>query len=112
MPADKQTTAVAPDAPLGDRFGMAYSGTMVAAGRGVGMVTATGPHTELGRINRLIAEVQTLQTPLTRQMARFSKVLSVVIVGLAVLMFVIGWALHDFPVSELFLAAIGFAVAA
>lgn len=112
VPADKQTTAVAADAPLGDRFGMAYSGTMVATGRGIGMVTATGPQTELGRINRLIAEVQTLQTPLTRQMAQFSKVLSVVIVGLAVLMFVIGWALHDFAVSELFLAAIGFAVAA
>jgi calcium-translocating P-type ATPase len=111
MPADKLTAAVADDAPLGDRCGMAYSGTLVVMGRGLGVVTATGTRTELGRINRLIAEVQTLQTPLTRQMARFSKFLAAVIVGLAVLMFVIGYTLHDYPLSELFLAAISFAVA-
>jgi calcium-translocating P-type ATPase len=112
VPADKLTGAVAADAPLGDRVGMAYSGTLVAAGRGIGVVTATGPDTEIGRINRLIADVQTLQTPLTRQMAHFSQILSVVIVALAVLMFGVGWVLHDFAVGELFLAAIGFAVAA
>ena len=112
VPADKNTERVESEAGVGDRSGMAYSGTLVAAGRGVGVVTATGPHTELGRINRMIAEVQTLQTPLTRQMAHFSKVLSVVIVGLALLMVLIGVVLHDFPPGEVFLAAIGFAVAA
>jgi magnesium-transporting ATPase (P-type) len=91
---------------------MAYSGTMVAAGRGVGVVTATGPATELGRINKMIAEVETLATPLTRQMNRFGQILAVVIVSLAVLMSLVGWLLHDFTTGELFLAAIGFAVAA
>lgn len=112
VPAEKNTAAVELDAGIGDRFGMAYSGTMVAAGRGIGVVVATGPETEIGRINRMIAEVKTLQTPLTRQMAQFSKVLSVVIVGLAGLMLLIGTTLHDFAVGEIFLAAIGFAVAA
>jgi len=112
VPADKDCSASEPDASLGDRAGMAFSGTLVAAGRGIGVVTATGAETEIGHINRMIAEVQTLQTPLTRQMARFSKILSVVIVGLAVLMLGAGWALHDFAADELFLAAIGFAVAA
>jgi len=112
VPADKTTEAVAADAGVGDRLGMAYSGTLVAAGRGTGVVVATGPDTELGRINRLIAEVQTLQTPLTRQMARFSKVLSIVIVGLAALMLGVGLAVHEQPLAEVFLAAIGFAVAA
>lgn len=112
VPTDKNTEQVAADAGVGDRFGMAFSGTMVAAGRGIGVVTATGPNTELGRINRMIAEVQTLQTPLTRQMAEFSKVLSVVIVALAALMLLVGVYLHDFPLGEVFLAAIGFAVAA
>jgi magnesium-transporting ATPase (P-type) len=110
--ADKNAEPVDAAAGIGDRFGMAYSGTMVAAGRGIGVVTATGPNTELGRINRMIAEVQILQTPLTRQMAQFSKILSVVIVALALLMLVIGVTLHDFPLGEVFLAAIGFAVAA
>ena len=112
VPADKTTEAVAADAGVGDRLGMAYSGTLVAAGRGTGVVVATGPDTELGRINRLIAEVQTLQTPLTRQMARFSKILSIVIVGLAALMLGVGLAVHEQPLAEVFLAAIGFAVAA
>jgi magnesium-transporting ATPase (P-type) len=112
VPTEKNTAPSARDAGVGDRHGMVYSGTMVAAGRGVGVVTATGVATELGRINRMIAEVQTLATPLTRQMTRFGQVLSVVIVGMSALMFLLGWLLHDFSVDELFLAAIGFAVAA
>ncbi len=112
VPAGKKTDPVENDTGVGDRHGMAYSGTMVAAGRGKGVVTATGPTTELGRINQMIAEVETLATPLTRQMNRFGKILSIVIVGLAVLMWLAGWLLHDFTISDLFLAAIGFAVAA
>jgi magnesium-transporting ATPase (P-type) len=112
VPADKNTTAVPAAAGVGDRHGMAYSGTMVAAGRGVGVVTATGLATELGRITTLIAEVETLATPLTRQMNRFGRVLSVVIVAMAGLLFVVGRLLHEYTASELFLAAIGFSVAA
>ncbi|MBE0545533.1 MAG: cation-transporting P-type ATPase [Verrucomicrobia bacterium] len=112
VPAAKKTDPVTADAGVGDRHCMAYSGTMVAAGRGTGVVTATGAATELGRINQMISEVQTLATPLTRQMNRFGKILSIGIVGMAVLMWLVGWWLHDFTTSELFLAAIGFAVAA
>jgi magnesium-transporting ATPase (P-type) len=112
MPADKRTAPAPREAGVGDRHGMAYSGTMVAAGRGVGVVTATGLATELGRITTMIAEVDTLATPLTRQMNRFGQVLSVLIVGMAGLLFLTGYLLHDFTVNELFLAAIGFAVAA
>ena len=112
VPSDKNTAAVDRAAGVGDRFGMAYSGTLVAAGRGFGVVTATGPNTEIGRINRMIAEVETLQTPLTREMARFSKILSGVIVALALLMLAIGIFLHELPLGDVFLAAIGFAVAA
>jgi magnesium-transporting ATPase (P-type) len=112
VPTEKNSEPVGKKAGVGDRHGMAYSGTMVAAGRGTGVVTATGVATELGRINKMIAEVQTLATPLTRQMTRFGKILSIVIVGMAGLMFLTGWLLHDFTAGELFLAAIGFAVAA
>ncbi|MCL4180764.1 MAG: cation-transporting P-type ATPase [Verrucomicrobia bacterium] len=112
VPAEKKTDPADTDAGVGDRHGMSYSGTMVAAGRGTGVVTATGPATELGRINQMISEVETLATPLTRQMNRFGKILSIIIVGLAVLMWFAGWLLHDFTTSELLLAAIGFAVAA
>jgi len=80
VPSEKNTQAAALDAGVGDRHGMGYSGTMVAAGRGVGVVIATGAATEIGRISKMIGEVETLATPLTRQMTRFGKVLSVVAV--------------------------------
>jgi magnesium-transporting ATPase (P-type) len=108
----KHPDPVHEDAGIGDRSGMAFSGTLVTSGRGVGVVTATGVATEIGRINTMIGEVQTLATPLTRQMATFGKQLSVAIGALAVVVFLSGLLLHDTAVSELFLAAIGFSVAA
>ncbi len=112
VPSDKSLEVLPENTGVGDRSNMAFSGTLVAAGRGVGIVTGTGSQTEIGRINTMIAEVQTLATPLTRQMAAFSKVLSYVIIVLAAIMFGLGWALHDYTFDELFFAAIGFAVAA
>ncbi|WP_242470735.1 HAD-IC family P-type ATPase [Thiocystis violacea] len=112
VPADKWTDPVDLAAGIGDRRGMAYSGTLVAGGAGLGVVTGTGPATELGRIGRLIAEVQTLATPLTRRMTAFGRVLSLVILAMAAGMFLIGWRLHGLPLGELVMAVIGFAVAA
>ncbi len=112
VPVTKQTTPVSAQASLGDRVCMAYSGSLVSAGRGVGVVTATGLHTELGRINRMIQDVEQLATPLTRQMATFGKYLSGIILVMAGLMFGIGWFAYDMAVDDLFFASIGFAVAA
>ncbi|MHC9290859.1 cation-translocating P-type ATPase [Mycobacterium sp. LTG2003] len=112
LPAKKDVAQVGPDAGLGDRMSMVYSGTIVAAGSGTGVVTATGTSTEIGRIQSLIAEVETIDTPLTRKLARFGRQLSVGILGMAALMLVIGKLLHQFSVNELITAAIGFAVAA
>jgi magnesium-transporting ATPase (P-type) len=112
VPSTKHTAAVGESAELGDRSGMAFSGSLVTAGRGLGVVTATGTATELGHITTMIGEVQTLATPLTRQMKSFGKQLSVAIVVFAVVVIVIGRLLHGDDLSDLFLAAIGFSVAA
>ena len=112
VPVDKGVAAVPADAPLGDRIGMAYSGSLVVAGRGMGVVAASGPQTEIGRINQLMQQVQAVQTPLVRQMGQFGRWLSLVVVGLAGLMLAVGLGLHSWPLSEVLLAAIGFAVAA
>ncbi|MFF2452516.1 cation-translocating P-type ATPase [Isoptericola sp. NPDC058082] len=110
--ASKRVDAVDADAGVGDRTSMLFSGTLVAAGQGVGVVTATGERTEIGRIQTMISEVTSLETPLTKQLDRFGKLLAVLILGMAVVMVVIGRVVHDFSVPELVSASIGFAVAA
>lgn len=112
VPSSKQTAAVSEDAGVGDRSSMAFSGTIVSAGQGVGVVTATGARTEIGRIQALVQDAGSLATPLTKQLDGFGKVLTLVILGMAAVMMVIGRYLHQMPFPELISATIGFAVAA
>lgn len=112
VPATKHVDAVGADAGIGDRASMLFSSTIVAAGQGIGVVVATGADTEIGRIQSLIAEVDALDTPLSRQLAKFGKALSLGILGMAAFMLVIGRVIHDFGLQDLVSAAIGFAVAA
>ncbi|CAA7615082.1 HAD-IC family P-type ATPase [Magnetospirillum sp. UT-4] len=112
LPADKSAHPVAAEAPLGDRQSMAYSGCLVAAGHGAGMVVATGAATEIGRISALLTEVATLTTPLLRQMAQFGRQLTAAILVVAAFTFAFGRWVHGFALDEMFLAAVGLAVAA
>lgn len=112
VPAAKHVEPVGADAGVGDRASMLFSSTIVAVGTGVGVVTATGAGTEIGRIQSLIAEVDDLETPLSRKLAAFGRTLSLGILGMAAFMLVIGRVIHDWDVPELISAAIGFAVAA
>ncbi len=112
LPAEKSIEIAAEDAALGDRHCMAYSGTFVTSGQGAGVVVETGIRTEIGRISELIAGVQVLTTPLIRKLAVFSRWLTGAILALASLTFVFGWFVRNYPASEMFLAAVGLAVAA
>lgn len=112
MPVSKQISPVTADAALGDRSCMAFSGTLVTSGRGTAVVTAIGAATEIGQINTLLSDVQSIETPLTKQMNQFGRYLALAIVVLTLLMLGIGLLAHDYAPAEVFLAAIGFAVAA
>lgn len=112
LPVTKKPDPVGEDAGIGDRTSMAFSSTLVTSGRGAGVVVGTGIDTEIGRINTMISEVETLATPLTRAMNRFGKQLSLAILVLAVVMFAIGVFVHSDPMADGLLAAISFAVAA
>jgi Ca2+-transporting ATPase len=108
---EKQVDALnSPDLPLGDRVNMAYMGTSVSYGRGTGVVIATGMQTELGRIARLIQEVETQQTPLQRQLSQVGTLLAIAGVIVAVLVLIIG-VLRSEPLSDMFLTAVSVAVA-
>ncbi|ACL71390.1 cation-transporting P-type ATPase [Thioalkalivibrio sulfidiphilus] len=110
VPVEKSLDPVTEDAPLGDRSCMAFSGTMVAFGRGVGLVVGTGKHTEIGRISTLLGEVHSLETPLVRQVEQFGHWLAVVIVLISAATFAFGYWVRDYPLNEMFLAAVSLAV--
>ena len=112
VPSAKSVDPVAAGTGVGDRSSMLFSSSIVAAGTGVGVVTATGPDAEIGRITTLLADIETFDTPLTRQIAAFGKQLAGIIAVMAVVMVAIGKLLHNMPAGELISATIGFAVAA
>ncbi len=109
---EKSLDAVEAVTAIGDRRCMAYSGTLVVYGQGLGMVVATGQQTEIGRISQMIAQVDKLASPLMRQMAVFGRWLTLVVLSLAAGIFVYGWFWQDYPLNEIFLAAVSMAIAA
>ena len=111
VPLEKQTCPLPADTILAERTNLAFTGTLVTYGQGEGVVFATGDKTEMGRIAELIGDAEVLQTPLTRKIAAFSRLLMYVILGLAALTFGIGIARGE-PWPEMFMAAIALAVGA
>lgn len=112
VPSAKSVDPVSVDAGVGDRTDMLFSGTLVSAGTGRGVVVATGRYTEIGRIQAMISAVQPVPTPLARALDRFGKQLAALILAMAVVMLVVGAVLHGNDADQLVSAAIGFAVAA
>lgn len=97
--------------PVGDRKNMAYMSSNVTAGRGIGMVTATGMDTEIGRIARLIREAPMEATPLQKRLGDLGGALSILAVALCAALFGLAvWQKRD--VGEMLITAISLAVAA
>jgi magnesium-transporting ATPase (P-type) len=112
VPVDKHIQKVSETASIGDRKGMAYSGTLVTYGTGTGVVVATGDATEIGRISAMLARVQTLTTPLLRKIGEFGSRLSIAIITGAIGVFLFGIFFREYAISDMFLASVGLAVAA
>jgi magnesium-transporting ATPase (P-type) len=110
VPIDKATDAVAVKATVGDREGMAFSGTLVAAGRATGVVVATGSHTELGRINQMMSAVSALETPLLRQIKKLGYTITGTIAAVTVVVFLFGRWVRHLPFVEVFQAVVSIAV--
>jgi Ca2+-transporting ATPase len=111
VPVEKQTAPLPADAILAERTNLAFTGTLVTYGQGGGVVFATGDRTEMGRIAGLIHTAEDLQTPLTRKIAQFSRLLLYVILGLAAVTFGVGLARGESWV-DMFMAAVALAVGA
>ena len=112
VPVEKHIEPDPLDAPLGDRSCIAFSGTLVTSGQGKGVVVATGAATEIGRISGLLSEVETLTTPLVKQMGAFAQWLTIFILLIATILLVYGYFVGHHEFTEMFMAVVGLSVAA
>jgi Ca2+-transporting ATPase len=92
VPVEKMTEPVAENAGLGDRRNMAFSGSLVTYGTGLGVVTTTGNGTELGRINTMLGETTAMETPLSIALHKIGIVLTVGIAAISVVILLVGTA--------------------
>mgnify|MGYP000160521164 CR=1 FL=1 len=96
---------------VADQHNMVFSGTIVTNGRGKAVVVSTGMATEIGRIAKLIKETKAEPTPLQKKLSSLSKMLGVLVILIALIVFGAG-VFYGLPVFDMFLAAIALAVAA
>lgn len=90
VPVEKDANAaVSADSGIGDRINMAYQNANVTYGRGLGIVTAIGMSTEVGKIAQMIESADETETPLKRNLNRLSKVLTWAILAIAVVTFIV-----------------------
>lgn len=97
--------------PVGEQKNMAFMASYVTAGRGMGIVTATGMGTEIGRIAAMIHEAPQEETPLQKRLSSLGRTLSLLAVGLCAAMFLLA-VLQKRDVLEMLVTAISLAVAA
>ena len=111
LPVVKQVEHLADgEMPLGDRTNVAFAGTQVVSGRGVGITVETGMRTELGRIAALLRYEET-KTPLQVRLADLGRRLTAIAILLCLVVFLWG-IVRAQPSLPLFLTALSLAVAA
>ena len=78
------------DVPLGDRKNMMYMGSTVVYGRGKAVITGTGMNTEMGKIADALSQAQSEETPLQMKLNQLSKILTVLVIGICIVIFAVG----------------------
>ncbi len=112
VPVEKRITRLhEAEAPLGDRVNLAYKGTSVTYGQGIGLVVATGMQTELGRIASMLGREEGVKTPLQKRLALFGQRLALAALAICAILFAIGVVRGESGVL-MFLTAVSLAVAA
>ncbi len=112
VPVEKSSNLILKqDTLLADRKNMAYAGTLITYGHGVGVVVDIGDNTETGKISESISSVEELMTPLSRKLSDLTKLLLYIIGGFAALIFVVG-TLQVHPLIDMFMSSVALAVAA
>lgn len=113
LAVEKQAEAMETEGavPLGDQSNMIFSGSLIIQGRAVMVATATGMHTEIGKIAALMNATGEKKTPLQISLDRFSGHLAAVIMGICALVFALS-LYRKMPVLDSLMFAVALAVAA
>lgn len=111
LPAEKDTLPVEGIVGPGDQHNMAFSSTNVTYGRGKGIVTSTGMHTEVGKIASMLQSVRATRTPMQEKLDKLGKTLAIMALSICGLIFLVG-ILYGRDWIEMFMTAVSLAVAA
>jgi len=111
VPVEKSTESIEGDASIGDRVNMAFASCSVTYGRGRGIVVATGPDSEMGKIAAMIESVPEMKTPMQVRLDQLGRVLAIVSLVVCGIIFIIGLC-YGRPLMEMFMTAVSLAVAA
>lgn len=109
-PTRKYSSAITAEVPTADRRNMAFAGQTVATGEARGVVTATGEHTELGRIAQLSQSAPTTPSPLQVETSKIARYVSYGVAIISVVVLIIA-VRADLPIKQAMLFAVGFACA-
>lgn len=112
VPSEKDAdTPVPEDAPLGDRSNMVFSGCSITYGTAQAIVTATGMHTEMGKIAGLLRGEKDSRTPLQKKLAQLGKYLGILALIACGVIFAVG-LIDGMNVLEIFMTSVSLAVSA
>ena len=89
IPITKNIDALQEDTLLADRNNMAFMGTTVSTGRGLGVVVETGMNTELGKIAGDIADASSPKTPLELKLESLGRFLGFIALIVAVFLVIL-----------------------
>lgn len=96
---------------IGDRKNTVFMGTVIAYGRGTGVVVSTGMHTQLGMIATMLQSVAEEETPLQKRLDQLGKTLGWACLVICAIIFGVGMLQGGAPL-ELFMIAVSLAIAA
>jgi len=111
VPVEKRVETLPEETIVSDRVNMAFSGTVVTYGRGLGVVVATGMSTEFGKIAKTVQEEEKVETPLEKRMDAIGKWLTIFCLSVCGLVAFLG-ILRGYEIIEMILWGISLAVAA
>lgn len=113
VPVDKDSEKVfIEDIEIGDRTNYIHSSSVITRGRCLGVVATTGHSTEIGKIATNIQETESDDSPLQQKLAKLSKLLFNLVVGVSILVFIVGLIRPDMDIIESLMTAVSLAVAA